>query len=108
LISKIISYFAEYINGVIRKIDGTTGIISTIVGCGVQGFSGDGGPATNAKLAPDGLAMDDNGIMYIADYGNNRIRMVYNDKLATELVMKEKAFSIYPNPATNEITIKEC
>ncbi len=99
-------FFAEFGNGVIRKIDGATGIISTVVGCGVQGFSGDGGPATAAKLAPDGLAMDDNGVMYIADYGNNRIRMVYNDKLATEVVMKEEGYTVYPNPATNEITIK--
>ena len=67
----------------IRKIDGTTGIISTVVGCGVVGFSGDGGPATAAKLQPDGLVIDDNGVMYIADYGNNRIRMVYNTKLET-------------------------
>ena len=98
--------FAEYGNGVIRKIDGATGIISTIVGCGIQGFGGDGGPAINAKLVPDDIVIDSNGVMYIADYENNRIRMVYNDKLAADIVMKEERFSIYPNPAQNEITIK--
>lgn len=60
----------------IRKVN-TAGIISTVAGNGTPGFSGDGGPATLAKLdMPSGVAVDGSGNVYIADWGNNRIRMV--------------------------------
>ncbi|HEY1527898.1 MAG TPA: NHL repeat-containing protein [Candidatus Angelobacter sp.] len=59
----------------VRKID-TSGIISTIAGNGIPGFTGDGGPAINAELGSvDGLALDKSGSLYIND-GNNRIRKV--------------------------------
>ena len=65
----------------VRKVDNTTGYISTIAGNGTSGDSGDGGPATSAQLYdPDGLAIDANGDIYIADFRNNRIR-----KLTTTL-----------------------
>ena len=55
----------------------TTGDIYTVAGNGTRGFSGDGGPATNAELAyPDGVAMDGAGNLVIADTGNNRVRVV--------------------------------
>src|SRR5260370_177303 len=67
-------YFAETANHVIRKVD-TTGIITTIAGTGTQGFSGDAGPATAARLdSPQGLALDANQNLYIADTHNHRIR----------------------------------
>ena len=60
----------------IRYVD-TNGIIHLYAGSGNSGFSGDGGIATNAKLAdPRGIKVDNYGNLYIADYGNNRIRMV--------------------------------
>ncbi|HXD92306.1 MAG TPA: gliding motility-associated C-terminal domain-containing protein [Bacteroidia bacterium] len=69
-------YIADVGNNRIRKIN-TTGIISTIAGTGTAGFSGDGGQATAAKLnGPDGVTFDTNGNLYVADYSNNRIRMV--------------------------------
>ena len=53
------------------------GIIRTIVGTGVGGFSGDGGPASTAQLSsPYGLAVDMAGNIFIADLGNRRIRRV--------------------------------
>lgn len=53
------------------------GIITTVAGTGVTGFSGDGGPAIAAILnGPGGIAIDGDGNIYIADYGNNRIRMI--------------------------------
>jgi sugar lactone lactonase YvrE len=69
-------YIAEYGNNRIRKVT-LAGVISTVAGNGTKGFSGDGGPATSAKLnGPTGIAVDSAGNLYIADYGNSRIRMV--------------------------------
>jgi sugar lactone lactonase YvrE len=69
-------YFVDESNNRIRKID-TTGIITTVAGTGVYGFSGDGGLATSAQLlACDGVAVDSHGNIYIADSGNHRIRKI--------------------------------
>ena len=63
-------------NNRIRKID-SSGLISTVAGTGVDGFSGDGGPATQAMLSlPWGLTTNAAGSIYIADRVNNRVRMV--------------------------------
>jgi sugar lactone lactonase YvrE len=70
-------YFSDSRNERIRKIDIFTGIISTIAGNGSAGFSGDGGPATNAQLnGPFGMALDSFGNIYIADDLNQRVRRV--------------------------------
>ncbi len=61
----------------IRKVTVATGIITTVAGNDTAGFSGDGGQATAAKLYnPLHLTCDKTGYIYIADYGNARIRMV--------------------------------
>jgi len=100
-------YFAEYGNGTIRRIDGSTGIITTVVGCGLSGYAGDGGPATDAKLIPEDMTFDSYGTMYIADYENNRIREVYNPKLSIgNTQMSNAAIQIYPNPAQDDLTIE--
>ena len=58
------------------KIDGS-GTLTLVAGNSRAGFSGDGGPAVNAQLnAPQGLALDSAGNLYIADSLNNRVRMV--------------------------------
>ncbi|MBK5294309.1 MAG: Ig-like domain repeat protein [Acidobacteriia bacterium] len=70
-------YVADRNNHRIRRIDLVTGIITTVAGTGVAGFSGDGGPAANAQLsAPNGLAVDAYGTLYISDQGNLRVRRV--------------------------------
>lgn len=70
-------YIVDKQNNAIRKIDGATGIITTIAGTGVAGFSGDGGPAVNARLnSPLGIALDKTGNIYIADCENHVIRMI--------------------------------
>ena len=61
----------------IRKVDASTGNISTIAGTGAFGFGGDGGAATAARLySPTGVALDGDGNLYIADSGNHRIRKI--------------------------------
>ena len=70
-------YVADPDDHRIRKIDRLTGIILTVAGTGLEGFSGDGGPAVSAELnKPWGLALDRRGNLLIADSSNNRIRMV--------------------------------
>ena len=61
----------------IRRVDATSGIITAFAGNGSSGYSGDGGPATAAEIYfVRGIASDWVGNLYIADYGNNRIRRV--------------------------------
>ena len=70
-------YIADQGHHRIRKVDAATGTISTIAGTGEPGYSGDGGPATQALLRdPVGVAVDGNGHLYIADADNRRIRRV--------------------------------
>ena len=69
-------YISDYGAGVIRKVN-AAGIITTIAGTGVPGFSGDGGPATSAQLnMPYQVSFDRTGNIYIPDVGNNRIRKI--------------------------------
>jgi streptogramin lyase len=69
-------YIAEQGNHIIRKVN-TSGIISTVVGTGTAGYSGDNGPATSAMLDnPHDVFVDSSGNLYIADFNNYRIRKV--------------------------------
>lgn len=69
-------YVSEYYGQRIRKIS-TNGIVSTVVGTGVAGFTGDGGLAVNAQISnPGRISFDKNGNMYFVDYSNLRIRKV--------------------------------
>ena len=69
-------YVADEFNNAIRRIN-TSGIITTVAGNGVYGYSGDGGLATAARLAyPAGLAIDASGNLFIGDYYNSAIRKV--------------------------------
>ncbi len=71
--------FCDTHNHRIRRIS-TAGIISTVAGNGVQGFGGDNGPAIAASLdSPMGLAIAEDGTLYIADTRNHRIRRVTTD-----------------------------
>ena len=78
-------YFADSSNDVIRRMDAKTGVMTVYAGefvnngsgDGTGAYSGDGGPATSARLStPYGVALDNAGNLYIADYQNNVIRKV--------------------------------
>ncbi len=70
-------YVADQSNHRVRAIDMATGLIRTVAGIGFAGYNGDGIPATEAALAgPSGLALTDDGTLFIADTFNGRIRMV--------------------------------
>jgi sugar lactone lactonase YvrE len=69
-------YIADQQNNVIRRVN-KAGTISTFAGNHLNGYSGDGGPATAARLnTPGGLTIDGEGCIYLADQGNNRIRKI--------------------------------
>lgn len=75
----------DQLNNRIRKIT-AGGTITTIVGTGVAGYAGDGGPATAAQLSlPSGIALDKLGNMYIADAGNAVVRQVTPGGLITTI-----------------------
>src|SRR5437870_5123329 len=72
-------YIADPSNHRVRRVN-SSGVIQTVAGTGYPGFSGDGGPAAQARLnAPYGVATDSAGNLYIADLGNNRVRKVSPD-----------------------------
>ncbi len=73
-------YIAERDSHVVRKVDTKTGVISTVAGTGVAGFSGDGGPAVQAQLRqPHSIVFDRDGTLLICDIGNQRIRRLHLD-----------------------------
>lgn len=76
-------YIADTLNNAVRRVD-PHGVIATVAGTGEAGSSGDGGPATSARLSsPSGVAVGFGGALYIADSGNNRIRRVAPDGTIT-------------------------
>ena len=76
-------FFSDYGNQRIRKIN-TSGIISTVAGCGISGDSGDGGPATAATMrGPTSTIVRPSGEIYVPDNVNNRIRKVGVDGIIT-------------------------
>jgi sugar lactone lactonase YvrE len=95
-------FIAEFGNSQVRKVS-ADGIISTVAGiAGEEGFSGDNGPATQAKLwAPRGITVDGAGHLFIADRDNHRVRKVSPDGIITTVVGTGKeGFSGDGGPAT--------
>ena len=77
-------YVVERDAHVVRRVDARTGVVSTVAGTGARGFSGDGGPATQAQLSqPHSIAFDASGRLLICDIGNARVRAV---DMATGLI----------------------
>jgi len=83
-------YIADTFNLVIRLVNASTGVITTVAGngqpCNPTASCGDGGPATQANFAfPTTVAVDNNGNFYIADAGANRIRKVNSSGIITTI-----------------------
>jgi uncharacterized protein (TIGR03437 family) len=96
-------YIADFLNHAVRKVN-TSGTISTVAGTGIFGFSGDGGPGTNAQLnRPFGLAVDSAGNLFIADSNNYCIRKLdTNGNISTVAGMPTSlGFSGDGGPATS-------
>ena len=94
-------YISDTDNNRIRMVN-TAGIISTIVGNGTAGYSGDGGSATAAQLdAPTRLTFDATGNLYFADAFNNSIRKVSNIGQAgiNQVIGIHNQVTVYPNPS---------
>ena len=96
-------YVADGSNAsVVRRIDAVTGVITTIAGTGSEGYTGDGGPATSARLSgPDGIALDNAGNLFIADDNNNVIREVSNGIITTIAGTGTAGYSGDGGPATS-------
>lgn len=94
------TYIADDGNNVIRRVD-SSGIITTFGGTGVCAFGGDGGPATLASFcSPAGVAVDGAGDIFIADAGNNRVRMI-SPSGTTTTVAGNGAQGYPPNQASS-------
>jgi PKD repeat protein len=76
-------FIADSLNNRVREVS-PAGVITTVAGNGIAGFSGDGGQATSAELDnPTGVAVGPGGVLYIADEANERIREVHANGIIT-------------------------
>jgi len=101
-------YISDNFNHRIRKIEYSTSLITTVVGIGNAAYSGDNGLALSCEInSPSGITMDTDGNLYIADYGNQRIRKVTNVGVMSKNEIKKNLSSlkVFPNPANNLITL---
>jgi trimeric autotransporter adhesin len=99
-------YISDVGTNVIRGISASSGYEFVVAGEELNGYSGDGGPATSAELNyPIGVGLDTNSNIYIADLLNFRIRIVSSTPLAVPQISASGSFAIYPNPVSNNLNI---
>jgi len=92
-------YFADFLNHRVRKITVGTGAITTIAGTGIPGTFGDGGDPTGLQIAlPRDVALGPNGLIYVSDWGNLRIRRIQSTA-GFRPVASVSAASFAPNAA---------
>lgn len=79
---------ADRDNQVVRRIDVANRTVTTVAGLrGVRGFTGDGGPAIRASLSdPEATAIGSDGVIFVADTGNHRLRRVATDGVITTIL----------------------
>ncbi|MGO9646937.1 MAG: SMP-30/gluconolactonase/LRE family protein [Terriglobales bacterium] len=94
-------FIADTWNNRVRKVS-KNGTIATIAGTGLTGYSGDGGPASQADLnEPLGVAVDPTGNIYIADYGNFALRKIDTEGTITTLATEVFLNSLVTDPSGN-------
>jgi serine/threonine-protein kinase len=96
-------YIADYGNNRIRKIDASTGVITTIAGTGAEGYNGGGGPAAQAEInSPNDVAVTDDGTVYFANLGSDTVQKISpSGILATVAGTGQEGFSGDGGPATS-------
>jgi hypothetical protein len=93
-------FIADIDNSRIREVT-PNGIINTVIGNGLAGFIGDGGPATACEIhGPLYLTLDNSGSVYFADGSNNRVRKV-NNLVGIENITDDFGVNVYPNPVVH-------
>jgi sugar lactone lactonase YvrE len=98
-------YIGDSYNNRVRKIN-SSGIISTYAGTGIEGYSGDGGPAILAELyGPVGVTVDVSGNLYITEYANDRIRYIRNTESVNTINNIPTNINTYPNPSNGVFVI---
>ena len=103
-------FIADYGNQRVRRID-TNGVMATLGGDGISGYSGDGGPAYRAELySPTGVTIGTGRVIYIADSYNNKIRKIdsssnYLTSSITSIIAPAWDAILFPNPATDVLHI---
>ena len=96
-------FFTDF--SVVKKVDNTSKILTRIVGNGTYGFSGDGGPPLQARLASaNSVCFDTGGNMFIADSYNYRIRKVVG--ITNVKHIETLDLGVFPNPSTGNLRIK--
>ena len=100
-------YFADAAYHVVRRVD-TRGTITTVAGTGEPGFSPDGVPATEARLdRPWGLAVSPDGVVYVSDSGNNRVRRIALDGTLETVAGSETAGDAGDGGPANRASLNE-
>jgi sugar lactone lactonase YvrE len=97
-------FVADGDNNEIRKIVIATGTVSTLAGSRSEGANNGTGSLVSFNN-PRGIASDVNGNLYVADFGNNEIRIVGNLFTSVNNVTETASVSVYPNPARQNINL---
>ena len=103
-------YISDFYNNRVRKVRVATGIISTLAGNGIGGYSGDDSLAVNGEIfRPQGVAVDSSGNVFIADFDNHVVREVMRiDTSATTAVssVSQMSANLFPNPSEGKFTVQ--
>jgi len=99
-------FFADLLNNRIRMINGSTDIINTVIGTGVNGFNGDGHTALNTEINyPYGVTFDNNGYLYFSDNGNGIIRKT-DITVGIQQFKNDIQLTVYPNPSNGNFAVE--
>jgi sugar lactone lactonase YvrE len=99
-------YFSDETNQRVRKVESSTGIITTVAGNGTAGFSGDGNAAVNASLNhPSGICIDSSYNLFVSDFNNHRVRKITLGETIVKEIPTNDAVGIYPNPTKDQLMV---